>query len=53
MDGRNGLINVLIGVVGVPPQPFLTSNVQAMPAILALVLRVMVAPLRGLAPPTE
>jgi ABC-type sugar transport system permease subunit len=38
MPDANGLINVLIGVVGVPTQPFLTSNVQAMPAILAMVV---------------
>jgi ABC-type sugar transport system permease subunit len=34
----NGLVNVLIGRVGVPPQPFLTSETQALPTILAMVV---------------
>jgi ABC-type sugar transport system permease subunit len=34
----NGLVNVLIGQVGVPPQPFLTSQVQALPTILAMIV---------------
>jgi ABC-type sugar transport system permease subunit len=34
----NGLINVLIGQVGIPPQPFLTSQIQALPTILAMVM---------------
>ena len=34
----NGLFNVLLGQVGIPSQPFLTSIVQALPAILVMVV---------------
>src|SRR5262249_30535683 len=34
----NGLFNVLLGQVGIPSQPFLTSIVQALPAILGMVV---------------
>lgn len=33
----NGLVNGLLGAVGVPPQPFLTSARQAMGAVIAMV----------------
>jgi len=34
----NGLFNVLLSQVGIPSQPFLTSIVQALPAILVMVV---------------
>jgi ABC-type sugar transport system permease subunit len=34
----NGLVNALIGQVGIPSQPFLTSEIQALPTILAMVV---------------
>jgi len=35
---NSGLINSLLGSVGVPPQPFLTSAQQAMPSIALLMI---------------
>lgn len=34
----NGLINGLLGRVGIPHQPFLTSQAQAMPALIGMVI---------------
>ncbi len=34
----NGLINGLLGLVGIPHQPFLTSQAQAMPALMGMVI---------------
>ena len=34
----NGLINGLLGLVGIPHQPFLTSHAQAMPALMGMVI---------------
>ena len=34
----NGLFNVLLGQVGIPSQPFLTSPAQALPAVLVMIV---------------
>lgn len=34
----NGLFNALLGAVGIPAQPFLTSAAQALPSILVMVI---------------
>lgn len=36
LNPTSGLLNSFIGVFGIPPQPYLTSSVQAMPSIVML-----------------
>jgi ABC-type sugar transport system permease subunit len=38
LDPSNGLINGVLGIFGIAPQPFLTSTSQALPAIIAMTL---------------
>jgi ABC-type sugar transport system permease subunit len=38
LDSNSGLINSLLGAVGLPRQPFLTSAEQALPAVMAMTI---------------